>query len=216
MGAGHPGRFITLEGGEGGGKSTQARRLADWLAGLVPEIVLTREPGGAPGAEQIRGLLVDGDVRRWDPLGEALLHFAARRDHLVSTIQPALDRGAWVVSDRFADSTMAYQGYGHGVDRAALAELYRICVGDLKPDLTLILDLPVELGLARAAARGAGEDRYERMDHAFHERLRRGFLAIAADEPGRCVVIDAAQDEDTVHTAIRAAAETRLQVSSAL
>ncbi len=134
----------------------------------------------------------------------------------MSTILPALDRGAWVVSDRFADSTMAYQGYGHGVDRATLAELYRICVGELKPDLTLILDLPVELGLARAAARGAGEDRYERMDHAFHERLRRGFLAIAAEEPDRCVVVDAAQDEDSVHATIRAAIEARLQVSSAL
>jgi dTMP kinase len=211
----HRGRFITLEGGEGGGKSTQARRLAAWLQTVVGDVVLTREPGGSPGAEQIRSLLVDGDIRRWDPLGEALLHYAARRDHLVTTILPALARGAWVLSDRFADSTMAYQGYGHGVDRAALAELYRICVGALKPDLTLILDLPVEQGLTRAAGRAAGEDRYERMDRAFHERLRQGFLEIARSEPGRCVLIDAAQDEDAVHAEIVAAVGARLVVSSA-
>ena len=215
MGQGHQGRFITLEGGEGGGKSTQARRLAAWLQTAVSDVVLTREPGGSPGAEQIRSLLVDGDIRRWEPLSEALLHFAARRDHLVTTILPALARGAWVLSDRFADSTMAYQGYGYGVDRAALAELYRSCVGALKPDLTLILDLPVEDGLARAAGRAAGEDRYERMDRAFHERLRNGFLEIARNEPERCVVIDAAQDEESVHSAIRAVLSERLVISSA-
>jgi len=214
MGQGCRGRFITLEGGEGSGKSTQARRLAAWLEAAVGEVVLTREPGGSPGAEQIRGLLVDGDVTRWDPVSEALLHFAARRDHLVTTILPALSRGAWVLSDRFADSTMAYQGYGHGVDRAALAELYRLCVGDLKPDLTLILDLPVEAGLGRAVRRAGGEDRYERMDRAFHERLREGFLAIARSEPRRCAVIDASPDEDAVHAAIIAAVAGRLEVSS--
>jgi len=215
MNVGGRGRFITLEGGEGGGKSTQARRLAAWLETDVGEVVLTREPGGAPGAEQIRRLLVDGDVQRWDPVTEALLHFAARRDHLVATVLPALERGAWVLSDRFADSTMAYQGYGHGVDRKALAELYRICVGALKPDLTLILDLPVEAGLARAAGRAGGEDRYERMDRDFHERLRQGFLEIARGEPDRCVVIDAAQDENSVHAAIVAALGERLVISSA-
>jgi len=215
MGQGRRGRFITLEGGEGSGKSTQARRLALWLEAAVGKVVLTREPGGSPGAEQIRGLLVDGDVTRWDPVSEALLHFAARRDHLVTTILPALSRGAWVLSDRFADSTMAYQGYGHGVDRAALTELYRLCVGDLKPDLTLILDLPVEEGLGRAVRRAGGEDRYERMDRAFHERLRGGFLAIARSEPGRCVVIDASPDEDAVHAAVIAAVAGRLEVSSA-
>ncbi|MDH3229229.1 MAG: dTMP kinase [Alphaproteobacteria bacterium] len=211
----HRARFITLEGGEGGGKSTQSRRLAAWLGTAVGEVVLTREPGGSPGAEQIRSLLVDGDVRRWDALSEALLHFAARRDHLVATILPALARGAWVLSDRFADSTMAYQGYGHGVDRSVLAELYRICVGALKPDLTLILDLPVEEGLARAVGRAAGEDRYERMDRDFHERLRQGFLEIARKEPERCAVIDAAPDEDAVHAAIIAAVGERLAISAA-
>jgi dTMP kinase len=211
----HPGRFITLEGGEGGGKSTQAHRLAAMLESEVGEVLLTREPGGSPGAEQIRGLLVDGEVHRWDAITETLLHFAARRDHLVNTVQPALARGAWVISDRFADSTMAYQGFGHGVDRDAIAELYRICVGSLKPDLTLILDLPVEAGLARAAGRGGGEDRYERMDVAFHERLRQGFLEIARREPARCVVIDAARGEDGVHAQIIAAVRDRMALPSA-
>ncbi|MBE9557469.1 MAG: dTMP kinase [Proteobacteria bacterium] len=211
----HQGRFITLEGGEGGGKSTQARRLAAMLESEAGEILLTREPGGSPGAEQIRGLLVDGEVHRWDAITETLLHFAARRDHLVNTVQPALARGAWVISDRFADSTMAYQGFGHGVDRDAIAELYRICVGSLKPDLTLILDLPVEAGLARAAGRGGGEDRYERMDVAFHERLRQGFLEIAGREPARCVVIDAARGEDEVHAQIIAAVRERMALPSA-
>jgi dTMP kinase len=211
----HPGRFITLEGGEGGGKSTQAHRLAAMLESEAGEVLLTREPGGSPGAEQIRGLLVDGEVHRWDAITETLLHFAARRDHLVNTVQPALARGAWVISDRFADSTMAYQGFGHGVDRDAIAELYRICVGSLKPDLTLILDLPVEAGLARAAGRGGGEDRYERMDVAFHERLRQGFLEIARREPARCVVIDAARGEDGVHAQIIAAVRDRMALPSA-
>ena len=207
---GGSGRFVTLEGGEGGGKSTQARRLVAALEGAVGEILLTREPGGSPGAEQIRGLLVDGEVHRWDAVTETFLHFAARRDHLVNTVQPALARGAWVICDRFADSTMAYQGFGHGVDRDAIAELYRICVGRLKPDLTLILDLPVKIGLGRAAGRGGGEDRYERMDAAFHERLRQGFLEIARQEPDRCAIIDAARGEDEVHAQIIAAVGERL------
>jgi len=215
MGRRRRGRFITLEGGEGSGKSTQTRRLASWLRGVVDDVVVTREPGGSPGAEQIRGLLVDGEVERWDPLTEALLHFAARRDHLEATILPALSRGAWVLSDRFADSTTAYQGYGHGVDRAALAELYRLCVGQLKPDLTLILDLPVEVGLQRAADRQAGGDRYERMDRGFHERVRLGYLEIALAEPERCIVIDASPDEDAVHAAIIGAVGDILAVSSA-
>lgn len=209
------GRFITLEGGEGGGKSIQAKRLATVLEGAVGEVLLTREPGGAPGAEQIRALLVEGAVHRWDATTETLLHFAARRDHLINSIEPALARGACVISDRFADSTMAYQGYGHGVDRNAIADLYRMCVGTLVPDLTLILDLPVETGLRRAAGRGGGEDRYERMDHDFHERLRQGFLEIAGQEPERCAVIDAAQSEDRVHAQIVAAVRDRLGLPSA-
>lgn len=199
------GQFITLEGGEGSGKSTQAKRLAADLARRGVEVVSTREPGGSPGAEAIRNLLVKGDTDRWDPVTEALLHFAARRDHLRVTVRPALERGAWVVSDRYADSSMVYQGWGMGVDRASLDALFRIATDGLKPDLTLILDVPVETGLARAGARRGGEDRYERMGEALHQRLRDGFLAIAAAEPERCVVIDAGGTVDEVAAAIRAA-----------
>lgn len=206
------GRFITFEGGEGGGKSTQARRLAAFLKAAGYETVLTREPGGSPGAEDIRSLLVDGDTHRWDALTEAMLHFAARRDHVTKVVEPGLDRGAWVVSDRFADSTLAYQGYGHGLARNVIDQLYKLCIDGLKPDLTVILDLPVETGLARAAVRGAGGDRYERMDPAFHERLRNGFLEIARLEPGRCVVIDATGPEDKVHKMVLDAVGERLGV----
>ncbi len=213
------GRFITLEGGEGAGKSTQQRRLATWLRESGLDVVETREPGGSPGAEQIRQLLVTGEAGRWDPLTEALLHFAARRDHLVKTVAPALARGAWVVSDRFADSTMAYQGYGHGLGREKIAALYALVVGETRPDLTLVLDLPVAEGLARSHARAAdqdhGEDRYENMDVAFHERLRDGFHDIVAREPQRCVLIDAGGDADSVASKIRAAVIERLGVKTA-
>lgn len=203
------GRFITFEGGEGSGKSTQVKRLAADLAKRGLEVVSTREPGGSPGAEAIRSMLVKGDTDRWDPVTEALLHFAARRDHLRVTVRPALDRGAWVVSDRYADSSMVYQGRGMGVDRADLDALFRIATEGLKPDLTLVLDVPVETGLARAGARRGGEDRYERMGAALHQRLREGFLAIAAAEPERCVVIDAGGTVDEVAAAIRAAVDAK-------
>lgn len=206
------GRFITLEGGEGGGKSTQVFRLADRLRRAGLQVVATREPGGAEGAEIIRKLLVSGDPGRWDAMTELLLHFAARRDHLRRTIWPALERGHWVVCDRFADSTMAYQGYGQGLGRTPVDTVYRLVVGDFKPDLTLILDLPAADGLGRADTRG-GENRYERMDLAFHERLRQGFLEIARGEPERCVVIDASRPIDTVAEAIAAAVRSRLSVA---
>jgi dTMP kinase len=199
------GRFITLEGGEGGGKSTQARRLAAWLEGQGHKVLLTREPGGSPGAEEIRKLLVQGSADRWDPVTETLLHFAARRDHLERVIRPALAAGHWVLSDRFADSTLAYQGYGHGVDRGFIAALESAVVGSQRPDLTLILDLPVTQGLERAGARQGAETRYEEMAQAFHERLRQGFLDIAKQEPQRCRVIDATADIDTVQAKLRAA-----------
>jgi len=213
MAQAQPGRFITLEGGEGAGKSTQivslARRLEDSGIGVIS----TREPGGAPGADTIRSILVSGDVDRWDPMSEALLNFAARREHLIRTIWPALERGHWVLSDRFADSTMAYQGYGHGVDRDLIAALYRAAVGDFRPDLTIMLDLPVAEGLRRANLRngetGGAEDRYERMDLAFHERLRAGFLEIAANERERCVVIDASATADEVAARIWRTVESR-------
>jgi len=204
------GRFITLEGGEGAGKSTQIARLKERLERGGHTVVATREPGGAPGAEMVRKLLVEGPAERWDGTTEALLHFAARRDHLRSTVWPALKRGAWVISDRFADSTVAYQGYGYGLDRAMLRGLYDIAVGDFHPDLTLILDLPVEIGLGRAAARRGAETRYEGLPEDFHRRVRTGFLDIATADPGRCVVIDANRDIEAVAAAIADAVGRRL------
>ena len=185
------GKFITFEGGEGAGKSTQTVFLAEILRSAGLAVVTTREPGGAPGAEEIRKILVEGEPGRWDALTETLLHFAARREHLVKTIQPALARDDWVISDRFADSTMAYQGYGLKLGRDTVAALYSQAIGDFRPDLTLILDLPVEIGLDRARRRSGGEDRYENMGVDFHRRLRDGFLEIANREPERCIVIDA-------------------------
>ena len=205
------GRFITLEGGEGAGKSTQVKRLAAKLEAKGYRVVVTREPGGAPGAEAIRELLVKGDTGRWAPRTEALLHFAAREEHLARTIRPALDRGDWVISDRFVDSTMAYQGVAQGLGAEFITRLRDLVVRDDMPALTLILDLPPELGLARAAGRtNDGEDRYERMKLEFHQILRQAFLDIAKSEPGRCAVIDAAQDEDRVAEAIWAETKTRL------
>ncbi len=204
------GRFITLEGGEGVGKSTQRDLLARALRRAGVEVVTTREPGGSPGAEEIRALLVSGDSERWDAMTEALLHFAARRDHLAQTIRPALEAGRWVVSDRFADSTMAYQGCAQGLGREVVESLYRLVVGDLVPDLTLILDLPAEEGLRRTADRGAEATRYERMDAEFHGRLREAFLDIARREPKRCAVIAAGESVEAIHRAIVAAVNERL------
>jgi dTMP kinase len=206
------GRFITLEGGEGAGKSTQLRRLAETLAKSGFEVVTTREPGGSPSAEKIRGLLLD-PAARWEPAAEALLHFAARSDHYTTVIAPALRRGAWVVCDRFADSTRAYQGYGLGLDAAVIETLYEITLGDFAPDLTLVLDLPVETGMERIRRREGMADRYERMDRAFHERLRRGFLDIAARNPERCTVIDADADPDTVFSRIMGCVGDRLGIA---
>ncbi len=204
------GRFITLEGGEGSGKSTHVKRLADGLRATGLEVLTTREPGGTPDAEAIRGLLVQGDIGRWDPMTEALLHNAARREHLTKIVWPALEGGGWAISDRFADSTLAYQGYGLGVDAEVLATLYRAAVGDFRPDLTIVLDLPVAEGLARAAARRSNEDRYERMGEEVHLRIRDGFLAIAKGDPDRCTVVDATGSIEATQAAIRAAVGARL------
>lgn len=202
------GRFITLEGGEGAGKSTQAQRLAAHLARRGLPVLLTREPGGAPGAEAMRRLLLGG--QGLDAVAEALLVFAARRDHLVSTIRPALAAGIWVISDRFADSTRAYQGHGQGVSSAAIEALAGIALEGQGPELTLVLDLPVELGMARARGRGVAADRYERLDASFHQRIRDGFLAIAAAEPARCALVDATQPADAVAARIAALVDARL------
>ncbi len=195
-------RFITFEGGEGAGKSTQVRLLVNALQSAGISARQTREPGGTTGAEEIRGLLVTGEPGRWDGVTELLLHAAARRDHLVKTVWPALSQGDWVVSDRFADSTAAYQGAGQGISADIIASVYRASVGDFAPDLTLILDLPVAEGLARAKGRGGAEDRYERMGVVFHERLRQAFLDIADREPERCAVLSAAPGVEIVHRMI--------------
>lgn len=205
-----PGKFITLEGGEGAGKSTHAQLLADTLRAAGIEVVLSREPGGSPGAEEIRALLVSGAPDRWSATSELLLHSAARADHLEKTVRPALARGAWVVSDRFADSTLAYQGHGHGLDLAAIGTVQCLVLGGTEPDLTLILDVAAATGLARADGRGTkGEDRYERMDAAFHGRLRDGFRAIHEAEPERCRLIDTARPVEAVRAAILEAVAAR-------
>ncbi len=192
------GRFITLEGGEGAGKTTQVRLLVDRLAARGIAAIATREPGGAPGAEDIRHLLVSGDTARWQPMTEALLHTAARVEHVKNLVQPTLATGTWVISDRYVDSTRAYQGSAQGVGAEAVLALHDLALGGLMPDLTLVLDLPVELGLARARSRAGGEDRYERMGAAFHIHLRDAFQAMAKAEPQRCVLVDAAGDVDVV------------------
>ena len=196
------GNFISFEGGDGAGKSTQLRLLCERLETIGIETLATREPGGSPGAEDIRKLLVSGSIDRWEPLSEALLHNAARHDHLHRAILPALENGIWVISDRFADSTLAYQGYGQGVDRAKLALLHDLAVGDAAPHLTLILDIPVAEGFDRTVSRPGKTSRYERMNSAMHERLRQGFLAIAAAEPERCRVLDALGSAESIHEAV--------------
>jgi dTMP kinase len=204
-------KFLTFEGGEGAGKSTQIVRLASALERAATIVTTTREPGGSPGAEIIRGLLLD-PAAEWNAPAEALLHFAARADHYTTRIAPALRRDEWVLCDRFADSTRAYQGYGLGLDMKAIEMLYEIALGAFKPDLTLILDLPVEIGMQRITARDGAPDRYEKMDVAFHERLRLGFLDIARQEPERCEIIDANADIKTVSARIFGCVERRLGV----
>jgi dTMP kinase len=184
--------------------------LGEFLSDKGIRLMVTREPGGSPGAEEIRRLLVQGETTRWDSVTEALLHFAARRDHLVRTVWPALSEGTWVLCDRFADSTLAYQGYGHGLPQQTIEALYDMTVGHFAPDLTIILDLPVEAGLERAKGRGGEEDRYERMGVEFHERLRRGFLEIAQRHPERCTVVSTTAPADEVSASIRRIVEDRL------
>ena len=192
------GRFITFEGGEGAGKSVQIGRLAKRLRGMGLDVTLTREPGGSPGAERIRTLLLDGGAAPLDPFAEALMFFAARQDHLAATIRPALRRGAVVLCDRFVDSTLAYQGVAGHVPLDALRTLSTLVIGSTLPDATVILDIDPEIGLKRAVARRAvaDADRFEAESLAFHRSIRQAFLAIARDDPARCLIVsgDAAPD----------------------
>jgi dTMP kinase len=204
------GRFITFEGGEGAGKSTQAALLSERLRQRGLEVVQTREPGGSPGAEALRGLVVEGAADRWSPMAETLIMFAARADHVQRVIRPAMERGAWVVCDRFTDSSRAYQGVGGGVAAEIIDNLDLWVVGPDQPDLTFIFDLPVEVGLARAAGRGGAEARFESKGAAFHQALRDAFRQIAADHPERCVLIDAAVSVDVVADQVWATVERRL------
>ena len=206
------GRFITFEGGEGAGKSTQLKRLVARLGAEGLDVVATREPGGSPGAESIRELVLKGATDRWSPVTETLLMYAARRDHIERVIRPGLERGAWVLCDRFADSTRAYQGAAGGVAPALIAAMETYILEDTRPDLTLIFDLPVAVGLQRAHARAGSEMRFESKGAAFHERLREGFLAIAKSEPQRCAVIDAVGSLDDVEARVWAAVAERLAV----
>jgi dTMP kinase len=201
-------RFITLEGGEGTGKSTQSRLLADALAARGLPVLRTREPGGAPGAEFLREVLLGGTIG-WSAAAETMLHFAARAEHVERTIRPALAAGMWVVCDRFFDSTMAYQGFGLGADRERIAVLTRL-IG-IRPDLTLVLDANPDLTRQRMLARSGALDRYERLDEAFHDRVQGGFRKIASDNPDRCVTIDASGSIASVQAAILHALDLRFQ-----
>ena len=216
------GKFITFEGGEGGGKTTQSAILAERLRRVGINVLQTREPGGTPRAEAIREVLLSGQAKKFGPLGEAVLFYAARESHLELAIRPALDRGTWVICDRFSDSTRAYQGAAGGLPLYVIETIDRAVVGSTQPDLTIIFDLPPELGLKRAAGRkaksasseagGASPDRFETMNIAFHRSLREEFLAIAKAEPKRCVVIDASETARRVEDKIWALVRERFEL----
>ncbi len=200
------GKFITFEGGEGAGKTTQIKILSDKLVTEGYNVITTREPGGVPEAEKIRELLVQNDGGHWDPLSECLLFFTARRMHVEKLIKPALKQGKIVISDRFTDSTIAYQGYGHGFDLDLIHQTKKLAIGDFKPDITLLLDLPVKLGLERSKTRlkniNSNEDKFENLNFGFHEKLRKGFLSLAKDEPDRFRVIDAQNNIEEISNRI--------------
>jgi dTMP kinase len=215
------GKFITFEGGEGSGKSTQAQLLADRLRATGLDVLLTREPGGSAFAEQVRTLILDPITAPHSALSEALLFYAARADHLDKTIRPALAAGRWVICDRFSDSTRVYQSIAGGVDPAAIEALERLVVLPTTADLTVIIDLAADAGLARAARRRQANstarvqpDAYEKRDMAFHERLRAGYLAIAAAEPGRCILVDGVAAPDAIAAAIWTSVKQRLLQAS--
>jgi dTMP kinase len=206
------GRFITFEGGEGSGKSTQVATLVKRLTTLGVAVMATREPGGSPGAEAVRHVLLSGAAKPLGAHAEAILFAAARDDHVSQTIRPALDKGKWVISDRFADSTRVYQGVLSNVDARIIGRLERLTVGDTRPDLTIVLDVPAEIGLERATRRrgnGAG-DRFEAEALDFHKKLREAYLELAGREPDRCAIIDATPTPDTVSDAVWAVVNARL------
>ncbi|MFW5927156.1 MAG: dTMP kinase [Wenzhouxiangella sp.] len=205
------GRFITLEGGEGAGKTTAVQTVADWLEGQGRDFVVTREPGGTPPAERIRELLLDKRTGELSPLSELLLMFAARNENLERVIRPALDAGRDVVCDRFTDASLAYQGGGRQLGREPVELLAGLVHGDLQPDLTLLLDVPVETGLARIDGRGQGPDRFESTRAGFLERVREAYLQQARREPGRIAVIDATGDIGEVDRLVREVLEARLR-----
>ena len=209
------GLFVTFEGGEGTGKSSHSRRLADRLMQAGRTVLLTREPGGSPGAEDLRKLLVTGNTERWSAKAEALLNYAARDAHLIETIGPALERGEVVLCDRFMDSTRVYQGYAGGCDMALIDMLEDQIVGLNRPAVTLILDVEVSLGLLRAKGRGApGEDRFERKGPEYHQKLRDGFREVARLDPKRCRLIDSSRETETVAGDIWAAVAPLAGVAS--
>lgn len=207
------GAFITFEGGEGSGKSTQLALLKTALERANIAHINTREPGGTPSAERIRALLVSGEADAWHPISETLLFYAARTEHVQRLIKPALAEGKLVVCDRFADSTRVYQGVGKQVDGAFIDELHRLSLGSFAPYLTFILDIEPAKGLARAKSRQDTENRFEEMELSFHQRIREGFLAIAKAEPERCVVLDATQDPQTLHQGIVRHLQQKLQLA---
>jgi dTMP kinase len=211
------GRFITFEGGEGSGKSTQVAALVKRLTTLGLGVMATREPGGSPGAEAVRHVLLSGAAKPLGAHAEAILFAAARDDHVSQTVRPALERGKWVVSDRFADSTRVYQGVLSNVDARIIARLERLTVGDTRPDLTFVLDVPAEIGLERAARRRGNRagDRFEAEALDFHKKLREAYLELAAREPERCAVIDASAAPDVVADAVWAVVNARLHPAEA-
>lgn len=213
-------RFITFEGGEGSGKSTQAKRLADQLRSHGRDVLVTREPGGSPFAEAVREIILTSRLPPHAPLSEALLFYAARADHLEAVIRPALAAGRWVLCDRFSDSTRVYQGLAGHIPASAIEALERVVVARTKPDLTLMIDVPVEVGLARAnrrrdaGAEPSAADRYEGREVDFHERLRQGFLELARAEPQRCIVIDGARPEEEVAADVWTAVRSRTKLKA--
>ena len=204
------GKFITLEGGEGAGKTTLIAGLTEALEVRGHQVVVTREPGGTAGAELLRDLLLNGATDRWSPTAEALLMYAARVDHVDRVIRPALERGDWVLCDRFADSTVAYQGLAGGLSAERIADLHRFALGDFQPDLTLVVDLDPVVGLERTQRRGETVTRFEKHGGSYHTTLRQAFLTIARDHPERCRVIDGAQSQAGVLAAALAAIDSRL------